>query len=194
MLNPKIYLWAVLGLLTFFTTGCATLEQMNDISELQNDEIVIVGRIELDPPLDPETEQNIKGIGTGKLKGSALFAIGNQFIDITEPKISDVKNYAVLPLEKDFNIRVPRHDKLIFSGASIMIEMGQSMYLPGGLELITKPSDKAIYIGTIRYYRDDYNEITKVSLIDDYKKTNKEFSEQFGDAVKLRKASFKPSK
>jgi hypothetical protein len=38
-----------------------------------------------------------------------------------------------------------------------------------------RPGDKAVYVGTIRYQRNEYNAITKVSYINDYANANAMF-------------------
>ena len=61
------------------------------------------------------------------------------------------------------------------------------LILPGGLKYEVQPSDRAIYIGTLRYHRDDYNAITKVDLLDEFDKAKKAFVKQHGATVKLRR-------
>ena len=60
--------------------------------------------------------------------------------------------------------------------------------LPTGFKVNIKPSDKAVYIGDIKYTRDDFNSITKVRLKNNYRKALKQFRKKFGKKVKLRKS------
>ncbi len=60
------------------------------------------------------------------------------------------------------------------------------MQLPGGLQYALKPDDRAVYIGTLRYYRDDYNTITKVEIVNDYARAKRAFYAKFGTSFKLR--------
>ncbi len=66
---------------------------------------------------------------------------------------------------------------------------GQSkVYFPGGLKVSIQSGDKAVYIGTIRYHRDEFFNITKTRIVDDYGRANAEFKKQFGTKVALRKS------
>jgi hypothetical protein len=92
---------------------------------------------------------------------------------------------------------------LIYSGSIILTQSAlvghgrrasvdvERLILPGGLKYEIQASDRAIYIGTFRYHRDDYNAITKVDLVNEFDKANQAFTERFGNVVKLRRV--KPS-
>jgi hypothetical protein len=61
-------------------------------------------------------------------------------------------------------------------------------WLPGGLSFTPPVNAKAIYVGTVRYMRDDFWNITKVQVIDDYNSAKAEFEMRFGKSVRLEKA------
>ena len=42
------------------------------------------------------------------------------------------------------------------------------------------PGDKAVYIGTVQYFRDEFFDTTKVVVKDNYAKANAEFRQKFG--------------
>ena len=49
------------------------------------------------------------------------------------------------------------------------VSMDQSeLIFPAPIELDLRPGDKAIYIGTLRMHRDEFHEVTKAELRDDY--------------------------
>ncbi len=54
--------------------------------------------------------------------------------------------------------------------------------------------DRAVYVGTVRYHRDDYNTITKTEVINDYARVNKAFVAKYGAGLKLRNARPEPVK
>ena len=60
-------------------------------------------------------------------------------------------------------------------------------YLPGGLKIDIRPCDRAVYIGTIRYYRNEYFDITKAEINDDFSKENAAFKKKFGSKFPLKK-------
>jgi molybdopterin synthase catalytic subunit len=57
-----------------------------------------------------------------------------------------------------------------------------------------KPGDRAVYIGTVRYHRNEFWEITKVAIVDDYDRANADFRKKFGAKTPLRKALLTPAK
>jgi hypothetical protein len=61
-------------------------------------------------------------------------------------------------------------------------------YFPGGLKISLKPGDKAVYVGTVQYHRNEFFVVTKVAIVDDYDRANAEFKKKFGTKFPLRKA------
>jgi len=68
------------------------------------------------------------------------------------------------------------------------------VYFPGGLKASIKAGDKAVYIGTVQYHRNEFFDISKVSIVDDYERANTEFKKRFGTKYTLRKALLTPAK
>ena len=64
----------------------------------------------------------------------------------------------------------------------------KKVFFPGGLKVSVKPGDKAVYIGTVQYHRNEFFDITKVAIVDDYERANTEFKKKFGKKHTLRKA------
>ncbi|HET8759643.1 MAG TPA: hypothetical protein VFN94_01150, partial [Nitrospiria bacterium] len=63
----------------------------------------------------------------------------------------------------------------------------EQAWLPGGLKVDVKPGDKAVYMGTIRYHRNEFMDITKVEIKDNFGTESAAFKKKFGDAAVLRK-------
>jgi hypothetical protein len=70
------------------------------------------------------------------------------------------------------------------------MDMGE-LLMPVPLELDVKPTDTAIYIGTIRLHRDEFNEVTKADILDQLGKAAVEFKNKFGSNAVFRKAPVK---
>jgi hypothetical protein len=64
--------------------------------------------------------------------------------------------------------------------------------IPGGLRYDIRPGDKAIYVGTLRLHRDEFNEVTKAVFVDEYGAASAEFKKRFGSGATLRKAIPRP--
>jgi len=171
----------------------AAAKQLKSLKSLAEDEIVLVGRVELLPPLE-DFEQNLKTIGSKRYKNAASFIIGERTVALENPRLRDNKYADGVQLGQDFYIRRKRNDTFFYSGSMILTSsvMGGAMdriVLPGGLKYAIRASDKAVYIGTFRYHRDDYNAITKVDLLNDFERANRAFIKRFGNGVKLRPRS-----
>jgi hypothetical protein len=67
-------------------------------------------------------------------------------------------------------------------------------YFPGGLKANIRPDDRAVYIGTIRYHRNEFFEITDAEIVDDYDRVKAESERQLGRKYPLRKALLKPAR
>ncbi len=62
------------------------------------------------------------------------------------------------------------------------------LMIPAPVELDIRPLDKAIYIGTLRLHRDEFHEVTRAEVRDEFAAANAEFKRKFGTQASLRKA------
>jgi hypothetical protein len=94
-------------------------------------------------------------------------------------------------LGKNFFVRSDNKPFYILGGMMYLDLGGREMnraYFPGGLKVSLKPGDKAVYVGTVQYHRNEFFEITKATIVDDYDRANAEFKKKFGAKYPLRKA------
>ena len=172
-------------------------EPVDSLSGLDRDETVVVGRIELVPPLRKD-EQKFKGIVIGDLKNKMILITDDQYRTLTEePGMSDFSGRIEAKLGKTFFVRSQSKPFFILGGM-LYLDLGgeetNRAYFPGGLKVSLKPGEKAVYVGTIRYNRNEFFEITKASIVDDYDRANAEFKKKFGTKTPLRKALLTPVK
>jgi hypothetical protein len=171
-------------------------EPVDTLSEVEAGETVVVGRIELVPPLR-KGEQKIEAINSGSFENIVfLLADENNRALKGEPTNADYGGRIEATLEKTFFVR--SSDKPFYIlGGMLWLELGRTSnraYLPGGLKASLRPGDKAVYIGTVRYHRDEFWNFTKVAIVDDYERANAEFRKKFGIRTPLRKALLTPVK
>ena len=172
-----------------FTPG---IKPINNAADLKSDEILIVGKIRLVPKFDP-TEQSLPTMMINRelVEEKLFLAIDDELKPIEGyASYSGLRKVASVPFNKTFMVAAKRTDPMIFSGAFFIVGSGQgpdNYYLPGGLKLNYSKKDKAIYIGTIEFHRNDYDEITKVKLIDEYTQANKVFTKIHGKKLSLKK-------
>jgi hypothetical protein len=166
-------------------------EPVDSLSGLNGGETVVVGRIELVPPLR-KNEQKLKGLGTGNFENKIILIADEQYRTLTdEPGMADYAGRIEAILGKNFFVRSDSKPFYILGGMLYLDLGGQEMnraYFPGGLKVSIKPGDKAVYVGTVRYHRNEFFEITKAAIIDDYDRANAEFKKKFGAKYPLRKA------
>lgn len=191
-----------LGIAVLLLAGCAGgVPHLEKISELSGDEVVLVGRIELVPPLS-ELEQELKTASSGRFRGKGHAIIGDKLLDLDNLPISAGKTSVLFEFGKDFFVRKERMPAYSYSGSVVLLRstasssgyMGRDvsidvsqLKLPGRIKYVLAPADRAVYLGTLRYHRDDYNAITKVEYIDEFTRVNQEFTRRFGTSVKLRR-------
>lgn len=186
---------AAFAVVTTLTLGAcvvpAARDSIDTLSNLGADEVVIVGRVELSPPLRPG-EQKIKTLNSGSFENKVFLLADPQGRTLTkEPELADYAGRVEATLGKNFFVR-SKNEPFHIIGGMMYLDIGSRemnrVYFPGGLRVSTKAGDKAIYIGTIRYHRDEFWEITKIEIADDYTNANTEFKKKFGNTATLRKA------
>jgi len=179
--------------------GCAMLpeRQIMDLRSVPPDMVILVGRIELHPPL--EAGEQALNSGQGEyLKDTFILYCGNQPIDMSAGVPENFAGSFHTTLEQEFFITVPR---------------GKTLYIPGGtyytaydpparveshdfsspFQVDLRPVDEAVYIGTIQYFRDNAHVLRSVSVRDDYTWAAAQFKERLGSAKILRKALVGPA-
>jgi hypothetical protein len=166
-------------------------EPVDSLSGLNGGETVVVGRIELVPPLR-KNEQKLKGLGTGNFENKIILIADERNRALTdEPGMADYAGRIEAILGKNFFVRSDSKPFYILGGMLYLDLGGREMnraYFPGGLKVSIKPGDKAVYVGTVQYHRNEFFEITKAAIVDDYDRANAEFKKKFGAKYPLRKA------
>lgn len=170
-------------------------EPISSFSDLGKNETVVVGRVELVPPLG-EHDQRIRGIGTKRFKNKMFMIVDTEYRELTEePGRKDFKGRIDATYGDDFMVRSGDEPFFVIAGM-MYLSMGYGppdpAYFPGGFKAEIRPGDKAVYIGTIRYHRNEFFEITKVEVVDEFDRANAEFTTEFGTQHPLRKALLKP--
>jgi hypothetical protein len=161
-------------------------------------ETVVVGRVELVPPLH-EHEQRVRGPMSKKYRNKMFLVIDDEYWELTEePGWGDFKGRIDAPFGEEFMVRSSTEPFYVIAGMMILT-MGHgsatdNAYFPGGLKADIRPGDRAVYVGTIRYHRNEFFEVTDAEIVDDYARVRVEFEAQFGKQHPLRKALLRPVK
>lgn len=160
-------------------------------------ETIIVGRVELVPPLR-KGEQRLQAMGTGSYENRMFLLTGERERPLPpDPAIADYADRIEATLGSHFFVRT-RNAPFYILGGIVFLEMSGSgmsrARFPGGLRVDVEQGDRAVYIGTLRYHRDEFFAITRVTVVDEYGAADAEFKKKFGSSVLLRKTLMRPAK
>lgn len=193
LIVSRVRLAAMSLLMVCTLSACvgAAREPLDSLSELQSGETIVVGRIELVPALK-KGEQKIQGLNSGSFENKIFVITDDQNRVLkNEPEVADYAGRIEAILGKDFFVRSSNKPFYIVAGM-MYLELGGSemnrAYFPGGMKVSIKPGDKAVYIGTVQYHRNEFFEVSKVAIVDDYDYANAEFKKKFGGKISLHKA------
>lgn len=179
--------------------GCVSVsEDVTTTREVDSDAVLVVGKIEVRPPIRAE-EQKYQA-------GWDLFNTKRHFLGRAILFTADTPQYRERtgnalnpPLEETYFVKLPRSHRYIVKGSVSMelVSRGASarsgfdqteLLFPVPIEVDVRPGDKAVYVGTLRLYRDEFHEVTKAELRDDYAEAMTEFRKRFAGEPLPRKA------
>ena len=182
-------------------------KDVTSLADLGSDQILVVGKIELLRPL-VEHEQILKSRTVSALKDKAYLVMDKEGYDLNNiPVMAANKATGAVTLGKTFFLAVNRGQTLRYSGGAIVINdaamfrgntlggiygiwnlIGTDHFrLPGGLKYSYAKTDRAVYIGTLQYHRDDFNAITNVKIKDEYAQANAELKSKYGPQFALKR-------
>lgn len=182
-----------LALLAAFVAGCGlTRPAITDLSQLGADEVLVVGKIVLTPPLDEQEQGDAWNvIVPGGYKNKVRLLTGEQWRELEPPlRMEDYRNNMHFDLGATSFASMPRKSFYLLLGAIMMDDRNpqDAAYLPGGFKITVSDGDRAVYIGTLHYRRDEFFKIKGVQVEDDYARAAAAFRKQFGAGARLRKS------
>lgn len=159
-------------------------------------EVVVIGKIELVPPIDAEFEQRTywNAIGEDRLLNNLFMATAAEHrpVNTSGPDRSDFQNTLEVAWAQPFAVKAARQRTFLNGGMTYldMIEHEQ-LWFPGGYYFDVPDGATAIYIGTLRYHRNDFNRITKVEVINEPKDIAAALKEIGGEPGQVRTSLLK---
>jgi hypothetical protein len=137
-------------------------------------EVVVIGKVELVPPLNPQFEQKThwNAIGEKRMLSHVLIATAGEYKPVKTSQLDGADFQSSLEVEwgVPFMVKAPRQRTFLNGALAHLNVMKQEMlWFPGGYYFDVPKGAAAVYIGTLRYYRDDFNTITRVEVIDERK-------------------------
>lgn len=191
----KMYKLSLLCFLLALLQGCSAMRTMADAKTLKPEagKLIVVGKFELDPPLiQPGDDAGHKPafIGAGKYVNKAFFSATAKPVDRIDDSMrsSQWNNTLDATWGETYFKETDARKTYLNAGVFFVdvISMDQA-WLPAGMSFTPPANAKAIYIGTVRYTRDDFMNITKVQVIDEYREAKAEFEKSLGKTVRLQK-------
>ena len=154
--------------------ACAVPQLLPAATDLKANasEVVVIGKIELVPPINTAFEQRTHWnvIGEGRMLAHVLVATGAEYRPVETSKLvgADFQNSLEVRWGVPFMVKAPRQRTFINGGVTHLNVVEQErLWFPGGYYFDVPSDAKAVYIGTLRYTRNDFNTITKVEVIDE---------------------------
>jgi len=194
---------ALLAAAFLVLTGCGPtiMKPVTSLSEIDGDSVVVVGRLDLDPPLRSGEQQIRPGtfdpLGVGDtMRDHAFLWFGRSAETPTEkgeivhnPKLGELY-FLPVPKRTPYMLGgyIPTQFNMRMVGPRSVTVDEARIEIPGGLRYDMRPGDKAIYVGTLRLRRDEFNSVIKADVIDEYAAAAAEFKRRFGAGAGLRKA------
>lgn len=135
-------------------------------------EVVVIGKFELVPPINAEFEQrkHWNVIGEDRMLNHVLVATGAEYKPVDTSKLngSDFSSSLETKWGVPFMVKAPRQRTFLNGGVShLNVAQQERLWFPGGYYFDVPSGAGAVYIGTLRYTRNDFNTITKVEVIDE---------------------------
>lgn len=177
-------------------TGCVAPMPEAGYYVYDEERVIVVGKLEIDPPVDVENEQSTQWnvIGDGAILNRVIVATANTPSD-EHPENFPMSawNHHINAVWGDtFMLAAPR-ERVYLNGAMMQLDMqsGSKVWFPGGVYFEAPAGAKAIYIGTLRYHRGDFWTIKGVEVVNEYREARELFKERFGEDAELQQALFK---
>tara|TARA_R110002049_G_scaffold124479_1_gene279986 strand:- start:68696 stop:69286 length:591 start_codon:yes stop_codon:yes gene_type:complete len=175
-----------------------SLPEADDLSSSEN-HVIVVGKFELDPPFNPELEQKTHWnvICDEQMINKVAMATGDTSEPVSFDKFrgKEWRNYIRAEWGKPFAVQVPRK-RTYLKGAVVQLDVlsQDKLWFPGGFYFDVPENVSAIYIGTLRYTRNEFNTIESAEVVDEYNQTLTELSESFENISLVKRHLLKKTK
>lgn len=183
--------------------GCASSDGVSSFRSIGKNDVLVVGKVLLEPPLSKDEMKTPYSLPMHSLYGKSgninlYFKDTLTQLEKIEVGIKEARNSIGAAFGELFFVKMKRKSVYFYYSYIIMgtdVGLPESLlfnYLPAGWKLAINDEDKAVYIGTIKYTRDEFFRITKVEIIDEYDTALKDYYAKFGTTLPLKKSLLEP--
>lgn len=170
-----------------FLAGCTLPQALPESSSLTPPagKLLVVGKIVLDPPFDAELEQETHWniIGDGAIRNRVLIATHDtpREIRMGQPDSKDWQGYIDAHWGEYFVAELPQADRYLNAVlVPLNVRAQDYLWFPGGLALRPPDSGELLYVGTLRYVRNDFNEILDIEVLNERAEALDALEQRFG--------------
>jgi hypothetical protein len=197
---------AALAGVALLLAGCVSVsENLGSLSGVGADSVVLVGKIQIVPPLRPQEQKYKVGLDPFNTQRNV---VGRAVLFVSDRPEYQERTGNVLnpPLEETFFVKLPKSERFMVKGSVTMEFIARAvsprqtivdqteLLFPAPIEFDIRPGDTAVYIGTLRLHRDEFHDVTKAEVRDEYAEASAQFRSKFPGAPLPRKALLKPAK
>lgn len=133
-------------------------------------DVVVIGKIELVPPLEPGEQKSRWNVIGEKRMFRIWMATGAEFrpVRTSQVQASEFQSSLEADWGQPFMVKMPRQ-RTFFNGGLTFLDGVENakLWFPGGYYFDVPAGARAVYIGTLRFHRNDFNTITKVEVVDE---------------------------
>lgn len=179
--------------------GCALPQALPEASgpQVPANAVVVIGKFELVPPFNQELEQDThwQVLGDGRILNQVAMATSSkpQPVRTSQFVMKDWRTYIDAQWDQPFAVRASRQTTYLNGAITQLDVVSQDrLWFPGQLYFEAPDNAGAVYIGTVRYTRNDFNRIVKVEVIDEYAQTLAELGPQYAAAGAVEKSLLQP--
>ncbi len=196
-LLPAIFLSLALSVLA----GCvppSSIKPVESVDQLPAGKVIVVGQVELVPAL--AQDEQLLDESYEEFRNSALLITDTELRN-PEPTltIGGIRRSINADMGSPFFVAHDTQPFFILKSwvvmdARIQMVAPNTVVRPGNAPLHgvfgvdIQATDQAVYIGTLRYHRDDFFSTEKVEVLDNFTQANIAFTEKFGEGITLRKS------
>jgi len=189
-------------------TACVpTTESIADDVSRSTDKVILVGAFQITPTI-PQSLNTPRPISRGievPIFGTAEELVGNRLVTGFLPLGTQVRPSIFsgplagtthsVPLDELYFIEVDRTAIELQPSQYFLSDMGvDSIRLPGNLATATHPTAQIVYVGTVRYTRDDFFAITDVRVSDRFAQAAAAARARYGSDVTIAKSLWRPTR
>lgn len=202
--KSKVLLIILYLTLSSFVIACATAKSVSSVKSLGKNDVLLVGKVILEPPLSKDEMKTPYSLPLLTMYGKSG-EINIYFQDKLTPLnnlevgMKESLNSISSEFNKTFFVKMDKKPHYYLYYGYIIMGIDTDLpndyifhYLPLGMKININDQDKAIYIGTIKYTRDEFFRITKLEVIDEYDTVVKEYQAKYGATLPLKKSLIQP--